>query len=134
MGKIDPLYRQLLTALIEYEAIKTNTARAKRLKSLADKLISIAKKNDISARREAKRYLFKEELVKKLFTSIAPRFSERTGGYTRITRIGYRKGDAVPLSFLEIIDRPIFSKKEIRKKRDEKRKKRIEKDKPDEQK
>lgn len=123
MGKINPQLRNLLTSLVEYEAIKTNAARAKQVKRLADKMISIAKHNDFNAKREVKKYLYKETAMKKLFSSIVPRFGSRTGGYVRMTKIGYRKGDAVPLALLEIIDRPVFSKKERKQKKEEKNKK-----------
>ena len=98
------LLKGLLRALIKHGEIETTEPRAKEVRSIAEKVITTAKANDLHARRLARRWLNDENLVKVLFDTIAPRFANRPGGYTRITKIGYRRGDAAPMAKLEIIN------------------------------
>ena len=96
----EELYKSLATALIDHGKIKTTLAKAKSLSSFADKLVTTAKKQDLAARRELSK-TFHPKIVKKLIDEIAPRFSERKGGYTRIIRLGQRKSDAAQMSLIE---------------------------------
>jgi large subunit ribosomal protein L17 len=89
-------------ALIERGEIRTTATRAKDARSIAEKIITIAKTNDLHSRRQARRVLNDEDLVKVLFDTIAPKFAAKPGGYTRITRIGFRRGDAAPMVKLEL--------------------------------
>jgi large subunit ribosomal protein L17 len=91
----------MLVSLIQHERIKTTLAKAKELRSWADKMITLGKKNTLHARRRAFALLRDEGMVKKLFDEIAPRFKERQGGYTRIYKMGWRTGDSAPLSLIE---------------------------------
>jgi large subunit ribosomal protein L17 len=83
--------------------LRTTLAKAKELRMWADKIITLGKRNDLHARRQAFAVLRSEDIVKKLFGEIAPRFKDRQGGYTRIYRIGWRHGDAAPLSLIELV-------------------------------
>ncbi|HUV05409.1 MAG TPA: 50S ribosomal protein L17 [Armatimonadota bacterium] len=97
------LLKGLLRALIKHGEIHTTEARAKDVRSIAEKVITTAKGNDLHARRLARRWLNDEDLVKVLFDTVAPKFTERPGGYTRITKIGHRRGDAAPMVKLELV-------------------------------
>lgn len=96
------LLRGLVRALFLHEKIETTEPRAKDVRSIAEKVITVAKDNTLHARRQARKVLNDEDLVKKLFDQIAPRFAERSGGYTRMTRVGFRRGDAAPMVKLEL--------------------------------
>ena len=97
------MFRNILTSFFACERIKTTEAKAKELRSLAEKMITLAKRGDLHARRQALSYLMDEEVVTKLFDSIAPKYSERQGGYTRILKLGVRRGDAAPMAILELV-------------------------------
>lgn len=96
------LYRNLVTSLLEHERIETTTAKAKEIKSITDKMISLGKDGDLSARRLASAYLMKKETVAKLFSDIAPRLSDRKGGYTRIIKTRLRPGDGASMAVIEL--------------------------------
>ena len=103
------LLNGLVRSLLEYEHVKTTETRAKEVRSIAEKVITVAKRSlgegserGVHARRQARRLLNDEDLVKKLFDSIAPRFAERPGGYTRMIKLGSRRGDAAPMVKLEL--------------------------------
>lgn len=98
------LYRNLVTALFKHERITTTVPKAKEARILAEKLITFAKSGDLHARRMAARKLNEPEVLQKLFAEIGPRYSERPGGYTRIMRVGPRKGDNAELAILELVD------------------------------
>ena len=98
----EALYKSLATALIDHGKIKTTSAKAKSLSSFADKLVTTAKKQNLAARRELAR-TFHPKIVKKLVDEIAPRFSDRKGGYTRVTRLGQRRSDGAPMSVIEFV-------------------------------
>ena len=83
--------------------VQTTVARAKAARPLAEKMITFAKRGDIAARREVLRKITDKEAVHKLFTEIGPKYAERPGGYTRITKVGFRKGDSAPLAVLELV-------------------------------
>lgn len=108
------LLRNLVTSFLEKERIKTTLAKAKAAKPLAEKMITLAKKDTLHARRQALRFIYKKPVVKKLFDEIGPRFSERPGGYTRIVKIGPRTGDGAEMAVLELIGTE-FKKKEKKK-------------------
>jgi large subunit ribosomal protein L17 len=97
------LLRNLVTALFQYERIETSVAKAKEARRLAERLITFAKRGDLAARRHVSTFVFKPEVVSKLFATIAPWYEERHGGYTRIIRIGRRLGDAAEIAYLELV-------------------------------
>lgn len=98
------ILRGLARALFVNERIKTTETRAKEVRTLVDRLITWGKKGDVHSRRLAMAELGDKELVHKLFADIAPRFAEREGGYTRILKLGQRKGDAASMVILELVD------------------------------
>jgi large subunit ribosomal protein L17 len=98
------LFRNLVTALIVRERIQTTLAKAKELRSKAEKTITLGKKGTLHARRLAFRTVQEKEALKKLFGPIAERFATRNGGYTRIIKIGPRKGDDAPMAFIELVE------------------------------
>jgi large subunit ribosomal protein L17 len=95
-------------SLIDHHRIKTTLAKAKAVRPLAERMVTLGKKGSLHARRTALAYLRQKEAVKKLFDEIAPRSAERNGGYTRIIRLGQRKSDAAPLAFLEWVDTAVI--------------------------
>ncbi|HID94522.1 MAG TPA: 50S ribosomal protein L17 [Candidatus Latescibacteria bacterium] len=99
------MLRNMVTSLIENEAITTTDAKAKELKPLAEKMISLARKGDLHSRRQALAVIRGKKTVSKLFNSIAPRYAGREGGYVRIYKLGERKGDGAPISLVELIGR-----------------------------
>ncbi len=99
------LLRNLLCALLSFERIKTTLAKAKETKKLADKVIALAQKDTLANRRQAQHLLLDKKLVKKLFEEIAVRFKDRTGGYCRIIRTGFRPGDNAEMALIELVAR-----------------------------
>jgi large subunit ribosomal protein L17 len=97
------LFRSALTSLFAHERIETTEAKAKELRGLADKLITLAKRGDLAARRQAIASLADENVVRKLFDEIAKKYTDRQGGYTRILKLGPRRGDAAPMVILELV-------------------------------
>lgn len=97
------LLRSLATNLILYEKIKTTSAKAKVLRPLVEKLITKGKKNDLIARRELLKYLFKKSAVKKVLEELGPRYKDRKGGYVRIIKLGARSGDGAKLAQIEFV-------------------------------
>ncbi len=95
------LFRNMLLALIRHGRIKTTDAKAKELRRVADRMITLGKHGDLAARRRAFAFLQSHTVVKQLFDELAPRFRERNGGYTRVVKYGFRRGDAAPLSIIE---------------------------------
>jgi large subunit ribosomal protein L17 len=98
------MLRSLAAALLANERIKTTETRAKEVRGLVDRIITWGKRGDVHARRLALAELGDQALVKKVFDDIAPRFAEREGGYTRILKLGPRKGDAAPMVIIELVD------------------------------
>ncbi len=98
------LYRNLVTALFKHERIQTTVPKAKEARMVAEKLITFAKRGDLHARRMAARKLYEPAVLQKLFEEIGPRYADRPGGYTRIMRLGPRKGDNAELAILELVD------------------------------
>ncbi len=97
------LLRTLAAQLFEKGKVRTTEAKARRLRPLAEKLITKAKKGDLAARREVLAEISQKDVVKILFSEIGPRFATRNGGYTRITKIGPRKGDNAPMAVIEVL-------------------------------
>lgn len=97
------LLRNLVTELLDKERIITTVPKAKELRSVADRMITLGKRETLHARRQALAYIRKKNVVHKLFDSLAPRFHNRNGGYTRILRLGYRKGDDAELALIELV-------------------------------
>ncbi len=96
--------RNMATSLFRHERIETTTARAKELRPYAERLITLARRGDLHARRLAATKIQDREVLGKLFADIAPRFAERPGGYTRILKLGHRKGDAAEMSLIELVN------------------------------
>ena len=109
------LLRNLVTSFLEKERIRTTLAKAKATRPLAEKMITLARKDTLHAKRQTLRFIYKKPVVKKLFEELGPRFSERPGGYTRIVKIGPRAGDGAEMAILELIGSE-FEKKAKKKK------------------
>jgi large subunit ribosomal protein L17 len=104
------LFRNMAAALIKHEQITTTVAKAKELRPYTEKLITLAKKGGLSNRRLAHARLLDETQLTKLFDTIAPRYAERNGGYTRIIKAGIRASDAAPIAIIELVDRDVSAK------------------------
>ena len=100
------LFRNLLVALFRHERITTTEAKAKAVRGLADQMVTLAKRENLHARRQVLAMVPDDEVVRKMFDTIAARFADRNGGYTRIIRTGVRPGDGAPTVLLELVDRP----------------------------
>ena len=101
------LFQALAISLIEHEGIKTTLPKAKELRAFIEPLITLAKDDSVSNRRLAFSKIRNKSAVGKLFSDLGPRFKDRPGGYSRIIKIGFRKGDAAPIAFIELVDRTI---------------------------
>lgn len=97
------MFCNLVTALLKHERIETTHAKAKELRSRAEKMVTLGKRGDLHARRQALAVIREKSVVKKLFDEIAPRFKDRPGGYTRITKLNPRKGDCAAMAMIELI-------------------------------
>ena len=98
------LYANLACSLIEHGRIKTTEAKAKAVKPFAEQMITLGRRGDLHARRQALAELRSQEIVHKLFSDVGPRMAERPGGYARIVKLGPRQGDAAPMAYLELVD------------------------------
>ena len=96
--------RNMATSLFRHERIETTTAKAKELRPFAERLITLGKRGDLHARRLAGRWITDRQVLGKLFDDIGPRFTERPGGYTRILKLGNRRGDAAEMALIELVD------------------------------
>jgi large subunit ribosomal protein L17 len=110
-----------VTSFIDKERIRTTVAKAKAAKPIAEKMITLAKRNTLHTRRQALAYIFQESVVKKLFDVVGPRFTERPGGYTRIVKLAPRAGDGAQMAVLEMIGSE-FTKKSKKKKAEKEKK------------
>jgi large subunit ribosomal protein L17 len=97
------MLRNMVTSFLKYEKIKTTNVKAKELKKVAEKMITLGKKGSLHARRQALSFIRDKEMVGKLFNELSLRYLKRTGGYTRIIKIGYRIGDNAPMSLVEFV-------------------------------
>lgn len=109
--------RNLVTNLLERERLTTTVAKAKALRPLAEKMITLGKRDTLHSRRQAAAFLLHPPVVKKLFSTLAPRFANRNGGYTRIVRAGWRRGDAGELAIVELLGSELKPKAKKEKKR-----------------
>lgn len=100
------MFRNMTASLIEHELIKTTLPKAKELRRVAEPLITLAKEDNVAARRLAFNRLRDRDAVGKLFSEIGPRYRERPGGYLRILKCGFRAGDKAPMAYVELVDRP----------------------------
>ncbi len=98
------LYANLTASLIEHGRIRTTETKAKAVRPIAEKMITLGREGSIHARRQALAFLRTQEVVHKLFSEVAPRFRDRPGGYTRVIKLGPRQGDAAPMAYLELVD------------------------------
>ena len=98
------MLRGMVTLLLENGQIETTLARAKEVRSVAEKMITLGKKNTLASRRAALAYITKEEVVTKLFADIAPKYATRNGGYTQIFKIGPRRGDAAEMAVIKLVE------------------------------
>lgn len=101
------MFRNMASSLIQHEVIKTTLPKAKELRRIAEPLITLAKEDSVANRRLAFSRTRDKSAVGKLFAELGPRYQDRPGGYTRILKCGYRTGDAAPMAFIELVDRPI---------------------------
>lgn len=104
------MMRNMVTSLLEHEKITTTDARAKELRKLAERMITLGKRGDLHARRQAMQVVRDRKVVGKLFEMVAPRYKERPGGYTRIIKLGARHGDNASLSLIELVEEEFSAK------------------------
>jgi large subunit ribosomal protein L17 len=104
------MFANMAAALIKHEQIKTTLPKAKELKPIMDKLVTLSKKGDLHARRQAIAKVRDKDQVRKLFDTLGPRYEERPGGYTRVIKAGFRYGDAAPMAVIELVDRDTEAK------------------------
>ena len=97
------LYRNLVTDLLRYEKIVTTEAKAKEVRPLTEKMITLGKQGTLHARRQALSFVLDKDVVDKVFTTVGPRYAERHGGYTRIVKLGPRSGDGAPMAQIELV-------------------------------
>ena len=109
------MMRNMVTSLLDHEKITTTDARAKELRKIAEKMITLGKRGTLHARRQALQVIMDKNVVAKLFERIAPRYADRPGGYTRIVKLGYRQGDNAALSLIELVEEE-FTPKQKREK------------------
>ncbi len=104
------LFSNMAGSLIEHEQIKTTLPKAKELRPIIEKMITLAKRGDLHARRQAASKLKQEQYVEKLFNTLGPRYAERKGGYVRVLKAGFRYGDMAPMAIIEFVDRDVDAK------------------------
>lgn len=109
------MLRNMATSLFKHGKITTTETKAKRLRPLAERLVTFAKRGDLAARRRVLAQLTEKSVVHELFTNIAPQVADRQGGYTRITKLGYRKGDNAPMALIELVLEPVNAKPKANK-------------------
>ena len=111
------MFANMAASLIEHEQIKTTLPKAKELRPVVERLITLGKRGDLHARRLARAKLKSDDAVKKLFDTIAERYADRPGGYCRVLKAGFRYGDAAPMAIIELIDRDVDAKGSIDRER-----------------
>ena len=107
----EAMFRNLVTSFLTYEKITTTDAKAKEIRSVAEKMITLGKRGDLHSLRQAASYIREKSIVTKLFSTIAPRYKDRPGGYTRIVKLGIRQGDAAPVSIIELVEEEMKPRK-----------------------
>ncbi len=105
------MYRNMVTSLLDHERIQTTDAKAKEVRRLAERMITLGKRGSLHARRQALRVIRSRDVTAKVFDELADRFRERPGGYTRVLKLGVRRGDAAPLSVVELVQEPLEAEK-----------------------
>jgi large subunit ribosomal protein L17 len=100
----EAMFRNLVTSFLNHEKITTTDAKAKEIRSVAEKMITLGKRGDLHSLRQAASFIREKSVVTKLFSTIAPRYKDRPGGYTRIVKLGIRQGDAAPVSLIELVE------------------------------
>ena len=100
------LLRNLVTEVLRHERVETTLVKAKAVKPLVDKMVTLGKRGDLHARRQALAVIKDKKVVQKLFNELAPRYADRNGGYCRIYKLGFRRGDAAPMAIIEMVDSP----------------------------
>jgi large subunit ribosomal protein L17 len=98
------MYANQTASLIEHGRIRTTVAKAKEVRPVAEEMITLGRRGDVPARRQALRFLRSQDVVHKLFSDVGPRFADRSGGYSRIVKLGPRQGDAAEMAYLELVD------------------------------
>lgn len=106
------LFGNMATSLIKHELIKTTLAKAKELRRVAEPLITLSKTDTVAKRRQAFARIRDKEAVSKLFNELGPRYQDRPGGYMRVMKCGFRSGDAAPMAYVELVDRPALDEVE----------------------
>jgi len=104
------MFANMAASLVKHEQIRTTLPKAKELRGVVDRLITLGKRGDLHARRRALSFIRDRKLVDKLFTAIGPRYAERQGGYTRVIRAGHRYGDTAAMAVIELVDRDVDAK------------------------
>jgi len=110
------MYRNMVTSLLDHERIQTTDAKAKEVRRIAERMITLGKRGGLHARRRALRVIRRREVAAKVFDELAERYRERAGGYTRVLKLGVRRGDAAPLSLVELVE-PIAQDEPKKKKK-----------------
>jgi large subunit ribosomal protein L17 len=103
----EAMFRNMVTSLLNHEKITTTDAKAKEIRSVAEKMITLGKRGDLHSMRLAAAYIREKSVVTKLFSAIAPRYKDRSGGYTRIIKLGIRQGDTAPISMIELVEEAV---------------------------
>jgi large subunit ribosomal protein L17 len=111
----EAMFRNMVTSLLNHEKIITTDAKAKEIRSVAEKMITLGKRGDLHSMRLAAAYIREKSVVTKLFSAIAPRYKDRSGGYTRIIKLGIRQGDTAPISVIELVEEEMQPKKAKKK-------------------
>jgi len=106
------MFSNMTNSLFDHEIIRTTLPKAKELRRLAEPLITLAKNDSVANRRQAFARLRDKAIIGKLFNELAPRYQQRPGGYTRIMKCGFRSGDAAPMAYIELVDRPVEAEEE----------------------
>jgi large subunit ribosomal protein L17 len=112
------MFRNMVTSLLLHEHIRTTDAKAKELRRWAERMVTLGKRGTLHARRQALAFIRSRQVVAKLFDDVAVRFKERAGGYTRVTKVGVRRGDAAAMSIIELTERGDHAVSEAEKKRE----------------
>lgn len=107
----EAMFRNMVTSLLDHGKITTTDAKAKEIRIVAERMITLGKRGDLHSMRLAASVIREKSVVSKLFSTIAPRYKERLGGYTRIIKLGYRQGDAAPVSLIELVEEELKSNK-----------------------
>ncbi len=109
------MYRNMVTSLLDHERIQTTDAKAKEVRRVAERMITLGKRGTLHARRQALRVIRSRDVTAKVFDDLADRFRERPGGYTRVLKLGIRRGDAAPVSVVELVKEPLEVKETAKK-------------------